>query len=225
MAMMPAKPVAVITGGGGCLAAAIRLELEQQGWQVHAPVRGELDVCCAAQVRTYFSSFEQLDLLVHNAGILRDAPMLKMAEADFDDVLRAHLRGGFLCSQAALRVMVKQRSGHIVHIGSFSALSGPAGQANYAAAKAGLIGLTQSIAKEYGSRNIRANCVLPGFLDTPMTSHLLRDAAQRERILSAHALGRLNTCQDAGKFIAFLQTMHHVSGQVFQLDSRVARWD
>ena len=111
-----------------------------------------------------------------------------------------------------------------MNIGSYSALSGPAGQANYAAAKAGLIGLTQSIAKEYGARNVRANCVLPGFLETKMTRHLLANDEWREELTKTHALGRLNTPQDAARFIVFLHSMQNVSGQVFQLDSRVRRW-
>ncbi|MDZ4287296.1 MAG: SDR family oxidoreductase [Prosthecobacter sp.] len=217
-------PVALISGGAGDLAQAIRRELESQGWQVHAPSHARMDVDDKAQIQSFFSSLERLDLLVHNAGILRDAMMLTMEAPDFDAVLKTHLRGGFLCSQAALELMTKQRGGHIVHIGSFSGLSGPAGQANYAAAKAGLIGLTQSIAVEYGSRDIRANCILPGLLETQMTRPLLADAGRQQRILSAHALGRLNTCQDVARFIAFLQTMSHVSGQVFQLDSRIRRW-
>jgi 3-oxoacyl-[acyl-carrier protein] reductase len=221
---MSAQPVALITGGGGGLAQALHAELAQQGWLVKAPTHDELDVGDKAQVQACFGKLDRLDLLVHNAGMVRDASMIKMEVGDFDDILRVHLRGGFLCSQAALKIMTKQRRGHIVHVGSFSALSGPAGQANYAAAKAGLIGLTQSIAKEYGARNVRANCVLPGFLETPMTRHLLENAAHRESILSAHALGRLNTCADAARFITFLHSLENVSGQVFQLDSRIHRW-
>jgi 3-oxoacyl-[acyl-carrier protein] reductase len=147
-----------------------------------------------------------------------------MTESEFSDVLDVHLKGAFLCSQAALKLMVKQRAGHIIHIGSYSALSGPAGQANYAAAKAGIIALTQSIAAEYGQRGIRANCVLPGFLDTKMTQHLLADETQRQSVLAVHTLGRLNTPAEAARFIAFLHTMENISGQVFQLDSRISRW-
>jgi 3-oxoacyl-[acyl-carrier protein] reductase len=150
--------------------------------------------------------------------------MVKMSEEDFDHVLDVNLKGAFLVSQAAVKLMAKQRHGHIVNVGSYSALSGPAGQANYAAAKAGLIGLTQSLAQEYGARNVRVNCVLPGFLETKMTRHLLEDAVFREGLMNAHALGRLNTPQDAARFIALLHTMESISGQVFQLDSRVRRW-
>ena len=218
------QPVALITGGAGTLACAIRAELESLGWQINAPTHEEMDVTDKAQVQRVSGELGQLDLLIHNAGITRDALMLKMTEAEFSDVLDVHLKGAFLCTQAALKLMVKQRDGHIIHIGSYSALSGPAGQANYAAAKAGIIALTQSIAAEYGARGVRANCVLPGFLDTKMTQHLLTDEAQRQRVLAAHTLGRLNTPAEAARFIAFLHTMENISGQVFQLDSRISRW-
>lgn len=218
------KPVALITGGAGDLAQSIRAELESRGWIVHAPLHQQMDVTDKAQVQSVLGSLERLDLLIHNAGVTRDALLIKVTEIEFSEVLAVHLKGAFLCSQAALKLMVKQRQGHIIHIGSFSALSGPAGQANYAAAKAGLIGLTQSLAAEYGARGIRANCVLPGFLDTKMTRHLLADDAQHQRVLAAHTLGMLNTVQDAARFIAFLHTLPAVSGQVFQLDSRISRW-
>ncbi len=181
-----------------------------------------MDVTDKAQVQTIMGVLPRLDLLIHNAGFLRDASLLKMTASDFHEVLQVHLKGAFLTTQAALKIMVKQRQGHIVTIGSFSALSAPVGQASYAAAKAGLIALTQSLAAEYGPRNIRANCVLPGFIETKMSQPLLEK--QRSQIESAHALGRLNTPQEAARFIAFLHTMENVSGQVFQLDSRIHRW-
>ncbi|MES2506250.1 MAG: SDR family NAD(P)-dependent oxidoreductase [Verrucomicrobiota bacterium] len=215
-------PIALITGGAGDLAQAIRAELEAQGWQVHAPSRTQMDVTDKAQVQTIMGVLPRLDLLIHNAGFLRDASLLKMTASDFHEVLQVHLKGAFLTAQAALKIMVKQRKGHIVTIGSFSALSAPVGQSNYAAAKAGLIALTQSLAAEYGPRNIRANCVLPGFLETKMGQPLLEK--QRPQIENAHSLGRLNTPQEAARFIAFLHTMENVSGQVFQLDSRIHRW-
>lgn len=216
--------LAVITGGAGDLALSIGAELQQAGFEVLSPGRDELDVTSPDSVRTFFAGVKQFDLLVNNAGICRDVSVVKMSEAEFDHVLDVNLKGAFLVAQAAVKLMSKQRHGHLVNIGSYSALSGPAGQANYAAAKAGLIGFTQSIAKEYGARNIRANCVLPGFLETKMTRHLLEDAAWRESLMSQHTLGRLNTAQDVARFIVFLHSMESVSGQVFQLDSRIRRW-
>ncbi len=218
------SPIAVITGGEGDLAKSIGEELKQAGFDVVSPGRDVLDVTNADSVKTFFATVKQIDLLVNNAGMCRDVSIAKMEESEFDQVVDVNLKGAFLVSQAAVKLMAKQRHGHIVNIGSYSALSGPAGQANYAAAKAGLIGLTQSIAKEYGARNVRANCVLPGFLETKMTRHLLEDAAWREELMKMHALGRLNTSQDAARFIVFLHSLENVSGQVFQLDSRVRSW-
>ncbi len=212
---------ALITGGEGDLARHIRAELESAGWDVLAPGRAELDVL---QPKAFFAQIDRLDLLVNNAGIFRDAPLVKMTNEDFEAVLDVNLKGAFLCTQAALKLMSRQREGHIINIGSYSALSGPAGQANYAAAKAGLIALTQSTAQEYGSRNIRANCLLPGFLETKMTRHLLEDAEWKQRLLSQHTLGRLNTPEDAARFILMLHSMPAISGQAFQLDSRIHRW-
>lgn len=216
--------IAVITGGAGDLAQAIATELRQAGFEVLTPGRDALDVTSADSVRAFFAGVKRLDLLVNNAGVCRDVSVAKMTEADFDHVVDVNLKGAFLVAQSAVKLMSKQRHGHLVNIGSYSALSGPAGQANYAAAKAGLIGFTQSVAKEYGAGNIRANCVLPGFLETKMTRHLLEDAAWRESLMSQHTLGRLNTAQDVARFIDFLHSMENVSGQVFQLDSRVRPW-
>jgi 3-oxoacyl-[acyl-carrier protein] reductase len=221
---MMKAPTALITGGEGSLAAALATELRSSGYQVLTPGRGELDVTSAETVKTYFQPLSQLDLLINQAGIIRDASLLKLSHEDFDAVVDVNLRGAARCTQAALRLMTKQRHGHIINIGSYSALSGPIGQSAYAAAKAGLIALTQSTALEYGGRNIRANCVLPGFLETRMTQPLLKDAAFHAELLRQHTLGRLNTADQVAKFITHLHTMLHVSGQIFQLDSRIHRW-
>lgn len=219
--------LALITGGAGDLAQAFRAELESAGFEVLAPGRPELDVTDSASVMSYFTQnvSRPLDLLINNAGLCRDTTMAKMTESDFDAVLDANLKGAFLVSQAAVKLMARQRQGHIINIGSYSALSGPFGQANYAAAKAGLIALTQSLAQEYGPRNVRANCILPGFIETKMTRHLLVDEAWKSRLLASHTLGRLSTPQDAARFVTFLNTsMPNISGQVFQLDSRIRPW-
>lgn len=218
------RPVALLTGGEGDLARAIGAEFKQAGFNVLAPGRTELDVLDSASVRHYLGKLVRLDLLVNNAGVSRDASITKMTAEDFDHVLDVNLKGAFLVSQVAVKLMSRQRYGHIVNISSYSALSAPAGQANYAAAKAGLIGLTYSIAREYGAHNVRTNCVLPGFLETKMTRQLLADAAFCEDLMNKHALGRLNTTQDVARFMVFLHSMQNVSGQVFQLDSRVRRW-
>src|SRR3954467_950143 len=206
------SPVALISGGEGDLAKVVREQLVAQGYVVHAPGRAELDVADAASVTAFFERLTKLDLLVHCAGILRDHMFSNMTEEDFDAVLNVNLKGAFRVSQAALQFMAKYRRGHMVFIGSNSARWGTAGQANYAAAKAGLIGLTHSLAKEYGGRNVRVNCILPGLLETKMTAHLSKEVLDQVR--GAHALRRFNTCEETAKFIAFLhRDLAHTSGQ------------
>ncbi len=215
---------ALITGGQGTLAQALAAQLRDAGWQVLTPGREELDVTSSDDTRTYFAALSSVDLLVCQAGVIDDAPLSRMEAASFERVLDVNLKGAFRCVREWLWLMAKQRRGHAITVGSFAALRGTAGQANYAAAKAGLIGLTKTTALEYGARGLRANCVLPGLLETRMTAGLLSDPARRRELEEQHALRRLNTVEDAARFIVFLDSMSHVSGQVFQLDSRVARW-
>jgi NAD(P)-dependent dehydrogenase (short-subunit alcohol dehydrogenase family) len=210
----------LISGGEGDLARALQKEFPLD--IVHAPGRKEMDVREEAQVDAYFSRLERLDVLIANAGLTRDGAVTGLAPDDFNEAVNANLRGAFLCSRAALKFMVRQRSGHIVLIGSRAARYGTRGQSAYAAAKAGLVGLAQSVAKEYGARNIRCNVVLPGFLETRMTAGL--SAQRRDEVRADHALGRFNTVGNAARFIAFLARLDHVSGQVFSLDSRPDRW-
>ena len=217
------QPVALITGGGGDLAAAVRSELEACAITTHAPPHADLDVTSTASITAALAKLTRLDLVVCSAGMCMDRSLTTMSADDFSAVLDANLSGAFRVARAALKMMSRQRSGHIIFIGSFSALSGPAGQSNYAAAKAGLIALTQSLAREYGARNIRVNCVMPGFLETKMTAHL--GDALRAQFRSAHTLGRFNTPAKAARFIRFIHLeMPHTSGQVFSLDSRPHRW-
>jgi 3-oxoacyl-[acyl-carrier protein] reductase len=213
---------ALITGGAGALAGDLAAALRADGWTVHAPPRAELDVTDPASVSRYFANPPAFDLVVNNAGTTADGLLLTLAEADWDRVLAVNLRGTASVVRAALPSMVQRRAGHFLHIGSWAARAGTAGQSAYAAAKAGLIGLSHSIALEYGKRGIQSNVVLPGFLDTPMTRHLA-DAA-RDAALRLHALGRFNETTHAARFIAHLASQPHVSGQVFQLDSRISPW-
>jgi 3-oxoacyl-[acyl-carrier protein] reductase len=222
-------PLALITGGHGDLATAVANVLRAGGWQVQAPCRAELDVTHAASVQAFIGTLPHLDLLIHAAGSRQDALMLKMTQPQWDAMQATHLKSAFLCAQASLKKMLEAeparvRGGQLIFISSFSALSGPVGQANYAAAKAGLLGLSQSIAAEYGPQGVRSNVVLPGFLETRMTSALLADPAQRQRVLAEHTLGRLNTVAESAQFIAQLADFQHISGQCFQLDSRVRSW-
>lgn len=192
----------------------------------YEPLAVPLDVSDRASVTSAVNAvmerWGRLDALVNNAGVTADALSWQLSEEDWDRVLAVNLKGSFLCAQAALRPMLRQRDGHIINIGSFSGRAGQRGQANYAAAKAGLIGLTESLAKEVGSRNVRVNAILPGVLPTPMTAKL--SETQLADYAAANALGRINSLSEVAQFIVFLAAMRNVSGQVFQLDSRIARW-
>lgn len=210
----------LISGGEGDLARALRAEFAHD--HVHAPGRKQMDVRDEAQVEAYVTGMERIDVLIANAGLTRDGALANISATDFKEVLDANLRGAFLCARAAVKKMVKQRSGHILLIGSRAAKTGTRGQSAYAAAKAGLVGFGQSLAKEYGARNIRCNVVLPGFLETKFTAHL--PEKRREEIRAEHVLGRFNTVENSAHAIAFLARLDHVSGQVFTLDSRMDRW-
>jgi 3-oxoacyl-[acyl-carrier protein] reductase len=214
--------VAVITGGEGDLAQAIAAELRKSAVRVRAPGRALLNVDDPAAVEQFFAETPRIDLLINNAGSRADALCAAMTAEQWDSVFRTNLRGAFLCSQAAALKMMKQRSGHIINIGSFSARIGNPGQSNYSAAKAGMIGLTQSMARELGKRNVRVNCLLPGFLETKFSAGMPPEFKEHARQM--HELGRFNTVEDAARFIVFLDSMQAVSGQVFQLDSRIAAW-
>ena len=216
-------PAALITGGDGDLARAIRRHLEAEGWRVVAPGRAALDVTSSRSVSNYFTGLPSLDLLVNNAGVRRDALLHQQNGEEAAEVIDVNLRGTFLCSRAAAGIMIPQGFGHIVNIGSHSALTGPAGQTAYAAAKAGVAALTKSMAAEWGSANLRVNCVLPGWLETKFTRGV--PAAARARALEGQALRRFNTIEDTARFIAFLHSMTAVSGQIFLLYSRLTRSD
>ncbi|MDF1825348.1 MAG: SDR family oxidoreductase [Verrucomicrobiales bacterium] len=211
--------IAVITGGLGDLARGTKVALESAGYLVHAPSRQELDVTDSDAVATFFESFDRIDLLVNNAGMTRDGLFARQHPDDWNEVIDTNLKGTHLCSQAASLIMMRQRNGHIINIGSYSADHPPAGQTAYAAAKAGLIGLTKSFARELGKRNLRINCILPGFLETKMTAGI--SGAAKDAALRRHQLGRFNSIEEAARFITFLASTENISGQIFQLDSRV----
>jgi len=211
---------ALITGGQGELAQAVAGSLTEAGMAVHSPGRDELDVRDEVSVADYFSKIENLDLLVCNAGITDDHLLLKMSEQSWDAVMETNLKGAFLTAKAAAKIMIKQKRGHIVFISSYSAFHPPAGQANYAAAKAALTGLAKSLAQELGGRNIRVNVVVPGFMETKMTQELSEEV--RSATQEKHTLSEFNTAEATGKFLRCLHLdMQHTSGQVFNLDSRI----
>jgi NAD(P)-dependent dehydrogenase (short-subunit alcohol dehydrogenase family) len=212
----------LISGGAGDLAGAMRKEFTALGDRVHAPGREEMDVCDEASVDSYMTRLDRLDVLVANAGVVRDATLSRLTDDDYSAVVDTNLRGAFLCVRAALRLMLRQRSGHLILIGSRSARNGPRGQAAYAAAKAGLMAFAQSVAREYGARDIRCNVVLPGFLETKFIAKMTPERI--EAVRAEHALGHFNTVENAARFITFLARLDHVSGQVFTLDSRIDRW-
>lgn len=211
---------AIVTGGQGVLGKAISSRLAAAGMDVLSPGRDELDVCEAQSVKRFFGNAGGVDLLVCNAGVVVDKPLGRMAEGDWDEVMRVNLRGAFLCAREVSRQMVKRRCGHIVFISSFSALHPPVGQANYASAKSGLLGMMKSMARELGPRNVRVNAILPGFLETKMTAGLSEEVC--EAALGKHVLGRFNTTESVAHFLTNLHLhMSETSGQVFNLDSRI----
>ena len=160
----------------------------------------------------------KVDILVNNAGITKDNLLLRMSQADWDAVINVNLKGTFNCIKAVSRPMVKQRSGRIISIASIIGLMGNPGQANYAASKAGIIALTKTVAKELASRNINANAVAPGFIQTEMTAKLSEEI--KKKMLEAIPLGKLGTPEDVANVCLFLasQESSYITGQTITID-------
>lgn len=173
---------------------------------------------CEAVVNTALETFGRVDVLVNNAGVTRDNLLMRMSEEDFDAVIRTNLRGSFLMMKAVSRQMMKQRYGRIVNLSSVVGLSGNAGQVNYAASKAGVIGMTKSFAKEVASRGITVNALAPGFIETDMTAKMPEAAVSA--VSASIPAGRMGTPQDVAAAAAFLasEKAAYVTGQVLAVD-------
>jgi 3-oxoacyl-[acyl-carrier protein] reductase len=233
---------AIVTGASRGIGLAIATELAREGADVAilstsvkedlaAKLSSELVVqvksyaCNVADSETVQSVFKQIiadmgtvDILVNNAGITRDGLLMRMKDEDFDAVIATNLRSVFLCTRAVARTMMGNRSGHIVNVSSINALRGQAGQSNYAAAKAGVIGLTRTNAMELSSRGITVNAVAPGFIDTDMTAKLSPEV--REKYAAQIPLGRLGQPEDVAKLVAFLASddAKYITGQIIGVD-------
>lgn len=215
----PGSRIIVHTSHAPEKAQVLKTSLEEKGAEV---LTVQADLRDEEQVREVFSQirsqYGQLDVLVHCAGAARDGLLLRQSLDDFDEMLAVNLKSAALCAREAARIMLKQKSGSIITLSSVVALHGNAGQCAYASAKAGLIGLTKSLARELGSRNIRVNTVAPGFIETPMTAHL--SEAQRQKLTDSLCLPRLGKPEDIAGTVRFLasEESSYITGQVLCTD-------
>lgn len=198
-------------------------ELKQFGTRVEL-IKGDVSDPAHAEeaVRTAKELFGKIDILVNNAGITKDKLLMKMSPSDFDEVVQANLNGSFYFLQAAAAVMIKQRSGRVINMSSIVGVRGSAGQVNYSASKAGLIGMTLSAAKELGKRGITVNAVAPGFIETDMTDVLTED--QKKAMLEVVSLGRAGKASDVANLVAFLASDRaaYITGQIIGVDGGMA---
>ena len=242
------EKTAVVTGGSRGIGRAICLELAGGGANVVLCYVGNeaaaletvsacqalgakaLAVKCSVEnaeevkllMDTAMKEFGRIDILVNNAGITRDGLLMTMKEEAFDAVVDTNLKGAFLCMKAVARQMTRQRYGRIVNLSSVVGLRGNAGQINYAANKAGIIGMTKSLAKELASRNVTVNAVAPGFIDTDMTAAM--PEAAKSAAVSAIPMGRLGSGRDVARAVAFLASDQaaYITGQVLAVDGGMA---
>lgn len=236
--------VALVTGGSRGIGRAIVLKLAQAGAKIVINYQGNeaaaqetldmikaegaegsiyrADVSSSSEVeemiKTVLTKYGQLDILVNNAGITRDNLIMRLKDEDWQRVINTNLTGVFNCCRAASRPMIKKRSGRIVNISSVVALEGNAGQVNYAAAKAGIVGLTKSLAKELASRAIMVNAVAPGFIQTEMTEQITEEA--RKQLAQRIPVGSLGNPDDVANLVLFLvsDSAQYITGQVIAVD-------
>jgi 3-oxoacyl-[acyl-carrier protein] reductase len=236
--------VAIVTGGGRGIGRAIAYRLAAEGANLAisyrsndaaaeetakavrmAGVKYELfkaDVASPEDVEALFKgvsdAFGRVDILINNAGITRDNLMMRMKEDEFDEVLRTNLKGTYLCTRAALRPMVRARWGRIVNVSSVVGLVGNAGQANYAASKAGIVGFTKSVAREVAQRGITVNAVAPGYVETELTGSLPEDV--QDQIRGQVPMGRFGEAEEVAEVVAFLagEGAAYVTGQTIAVD-------
>ncbi len=235
---------AVVTGGSGGIGRAIALKLASLGANIvinysnnsekanevvneirnmgRKAIALKADVSNEEEIKSFvkevLKEFDSIDILVNNAGITRDSLLIRMKNEDWDKVLDINLKGTYLCTKIIGKKMMKQRKGKIVNITSVVGIMGNAGQANYAASKAGVIGFTKSIAKEFSSRNINVNAVAPGFIETKMTERLSEDI--KKEYAKSIPLGRMGSPNDVANLVAFLcsEEANYITGQVINVD-------
>ncbi|MES0278366.1 MAG: 3-oxoacyl-[acyl-carrier-protein] reductase [Dehalococcoidales bacterium] len=234
--------VAVVTGAGRGIGRAVALSLAQAGARVVVNSTGQTAASVAAEIKAgggqgvavvadissppeaarlveaTLAEYGRLDILVNNAGINRDRLVMRMSDEEWGDVLRVNLTGIFLCTRAVLKAMMKQRWGRIINMTSVVGLTGNAGQANYAAAKAGIIGFTRSVAREVALRGITVNAIAPGFIETDMTRQI--PEGPREELLKRIPLGSAGTPADVAAAAVFLASegAKYITGQVLSVD-------
>jgi 3-oxoacyl-[acyl-carrier protein] reductase len=213
-----AKVAVIYAGNAAAAEETLSLIKEQGGEAVAMQCDVADDAAVSDMINAVKEQFGSVDILVNNAGITRDGLLMRMKEGDWQTVLDTNLTGVFHCTKAVTKLMMKQRSGAIINITSVVGQTGNAGQANYAAAKAGMIGFTKSVAKELASRGIRVNAVAPGCIDTDMTAVL--SAAVKEDMLKSIPLGRVAQPEEVAKAVVFLASDNasYITGQVLNVD-------
>lgn len=242
------KRVAVVTGGSRGIGRAVCVALAEQGCQVVVNCQHGIEAAeetaalcrekgvdaitvqadvstqegCDALFKAAAEAFGRVDILVNNAGVTRDNLIMRLSEEDYDKVLNTNLKGAFLCCKAASRLMMRQRYGRIVNLSSVVGLRGNAGQTAYAASKAGIVGLTKSLAKELASRGVTANAVAPGYIETDMTAAL--PEASRAAMVQGIPAARPGKPEEVARAVAFLASEEsgYITGQVLRVDGGMA---